>query len=276
MPTQTDTKDAWQEFRPAEAGFVMLLPSKPKEAKAQMQIGAQTFKTHSYMLHDSANDYAVSYFELPQPSEPRPLKTLFDEVRDATVATFKGQLLAEQPGQFQGYPARALKIATGPGETIQSLLCLVEQRVYTVTVKTQIATDNSQPGKVAADRFIRSIKFTPVDSFGAREVDQFLNQEQVLSPGEGKAQGVVYGKILTPLRIPYPFIAKASHASGTIVVSAVIDEAGKVVAVQGYSGHPMLVPVVIEAVRAARFAPATLDGKPIKVWVFVHYNFVLQ
>lgn len=274
-PLQTTTIDGWQEFSPGESGFLALLPGKPKEIKAQVQIGGQTFKPRTYELHAGANDYAVSYFDVPQPSEPQPSKPLFDGLRDALLTKFQAQLLSEQAGQFQGHPAHALKLANAQGDTIQALLCLVGQKFYSVSVKTTRAADEAQAGHAEADRFIGSIKLRLADRFGVREVDELLNTEHILSPTEGKAKGVVYGKMLAPMQIAYPALAKAARAAGTIVVSVVIDEDGNVIAAQSQAGHPLLIPSVLTAVRGVRFSPSILDGKPIKVWVFVFYNFVL-
>lgn len=273
VPLQTVAIDEWQEFSPSESGFLVLLPGKPKEIKAQLQIGGQKFKLRAYELHAGANDYAVSYFDVPEPSEPQPSKPLFDGVRDMLLTKFQAQLLSEQAGQFQGHPAHALKLTNPQGNTIQALLCLVGQKFYSVSVKTTHAAGETQAGQAAAGRFIGSVKLRFADSYGVREVDELLSTERILSPAEGKARGVVYGKMIAPMQPTYPALAKAVRASGTVVVSVAIDEAGKVVAAQAQTGHPYLVPSVLTAVRGVRFTPSTLDGKPIKVWVFLTYNF---
>jgi protein TonB len=50
--------------------------------------------------------------------------------------------------------------------------------------------------------------------------------------------GVLNGKALSLPKPPYPQIAKAAHASGTVVVQVLIDENGNVVSARAVSGHP--------------------------------------
>jgi protein TonB len=75
---------------------------------------------------------------------------------------------------------------------------------------------------------------------------------------------------------PYPQIAKAAHASGTVVVQVLIDENGNVVSARAVSGHPLLQAVAVAAARGARFSPTKLSGQPVKVTGVIQYNFVAQ
>jgi TonB family protein len=71
-------------------------------------------------------------------------------------------------------------------------------------------------------------------------------------------------------------IARAAHASGTVVVQVLIDEEGNVVAAHAVSGHPLLQAVSVAAAREARFSPTLLAGEPVKVTGVIQYNFVSQ
>jgi protein TonB len=88
--------------------------------------------------------------------------------------------------------------------------------------------------------------------------------------------GVLNGKALSLPRPPYPQIAKAAHASGTVVVQVLIDENGNVVSAHAVSGHPLLTAVAVAAARGARFSPTKLSGQPVKVTGVIQYNFVAQ
>jgi TonB family protein len=44
-------------------------------------------------------------------------------------------------------------------------------------------------------------------------------------------------------------IAKAAHASGTVVVRVILNEEGKVIAAQADSGHPLLRAAAVKAAR---------------------------
>jgi TonB family protein len=74
----------------------------------------------------------------------------------------------------------------------------------------------------------------------------------------------------------YPPIAKAARAQGTVVVQAVVDEEGKVIAAQAISGNPLLQAAAVKASRDARFSPILIEGKPVKVVGTISYNFALK
>ena len=88
--------------------------------------------------------------------------------------------------------------------------------------------------------------------------------------------GVLNGKALSLPKPPYPPIARAAHASGTVVVQVLIDENGNVVSAHAVSGHPLLQAVAVQAARSARFSPTKLSGQPVKVTGVIQYNFVAQ
>lgn len=88
--------------------------------------------------------------------------------------------------------------------------------------------------------------------------------------------GVLNGKAISLPKPAYPPIARAAHASGTVVVQVLIDENGNVVSAKAVSGHPLLQAVAVSAARQARFSPTKLSGQPVKVTGVIQYNFVAQ
>jgi protein TonB len=88
--------------------------------------------------------------------------------------------------------------------------------------------------------------------------------------------GVLNGKAISLPKPAYPPIAKAAHASGTVVVQVVIDENGNVISAKPVSGHPLLQAVAVSAARQAKFSPTKLSGQPVKVTGMIQYNFVAQ
>jgi len=88
--------------------------------------------------------------------------------------------------------------------------------------------------------------------------------------------GVLNGKALELPKPAYPAIARAAHASGTVVVQVLIDEEGNVVSAKAVSGHPLLQAASVAAALEARFAPTRLAGEPVKVTGVIQYNFVAQ
>ena len=88
--------------------------------------------------------------------------------------------------------------------------------------------------------------------------------------------GVLNGKAISLPKPAYPPIARAAHASGTVVVQVLIDENGSVVSAKAISGHPFLQAVAVGAARQAKFSPTKLSGQPVKVTGVIQYNFVAQ
>ncbi|HEX8847622.1 MAG TPA: TonB family protein [Pyrinomonadaceae bacterium] len=88
--------------------------------------------------------------------------------------------------------------------------------------------------------------------------------------------GVLNGKAISLPKPPYPPIAKAAKASGTVTVQVTIDESGKVISAKAVSGHPLLQQAAVQAAYGARFTPTQLSGQPVKVTGVITYNFVAQ
>jgi periplasmic protein TonB len=73
----------------------------------------------------------------------------------------------------------------------------------------------------------------------------------------------------------YPVLAKQTHISGTVVVSAVIDEHGNVVGARAVSGHQLLIPAALKAVLQWKYEPTLLNGTPVAVEMEVTVHFSL-
>ena len=73
----------------------------------------------------------------------------------------------------------------------------------------------------------------------------------------------------------YPVLAKQTHISGTVLVSAVIDEHGNVVGARAVSGHQLLIPAALKAVLQWKYEPTLLNGTPVAVEMEVTVHFSL-
>ncbi len=62
----------------------------------------------------------------------------------------------------------------------------------------------------------------------------------------------------------YPALAQASHIQGLVVLEVTIDESGST-KIRLISGHPMLAPAAIEAVKQWKYKPFERDGRPVTV-----------
>jgi protein TonB len=73
----------------------------------------------------------------------------------------------------------------------------------------------------------------------------------------------------------YPILAKQTHISATVVVTAVLDEHGNVVGARALSGHPLLIPAALRAVLQWKYEPTLLNGTPVAVEMEVTVHFKL-
>ncbi|HXJ87848.1 MAG TPA: energy transducer TonB [Candidatus Binatia bacterium] len=90
------------------------------------------------------------------------------------------------------------------------------------------------------------------------------------------SQGVSKGLVIYRIEPTYPPAARAAHIQGVVVLAAIIDKDGNIQNLQVVSGHPMLVPAAIEAVKQWRYKPFLLNGQPLEVETAVTVTFQLR
>jgi TonB family protein len=95
-------------------------------------------------------------------------------------------------------------------------------------------------------------------------------------PGLLISGGILNGKAISLPAPPYPAIARAARASGTVKVQVIVNEKGCVQSARAASGHPLLQAAAVQAAKQACFTPTLLSGKSVKVSGVVTYNFALQ
>lgn len=100
-------------------------------------------------------------------------------------------------------------------------------------------------------------------------------------PAPPAAPAVSGGKIVAPrlihsVAVAYPAIANASHVEGDVQVQTVIAPTGKVESAKAISGPVLLREAAVNAVKQWKYAPATLDGKPISIQYMVTVRFHLN
>jgi protein TonB len=89
------------------------------------------------------------------------------------------------------------------------------------------------------------------------------------------SQGVTQGLLVHKVPPPYPTLARSARIQGDVVLKAIIDKQGNIQDLQLVSGHPMLVPSAIDAVRQWRYRPYLLNGQPVEVETTITVIFTL-
>jgi protein TonB len=88
--------------------------------------------------------------------------------------------------------------------------------------------------------------------------------------------GVQAGNLINQVKPTYPQIAKSARIQGAVVLQAEISKSGTIENLRVMSGHPMLVPSALEAVKQWRYKPYYLNGEPVAVETTITVNFTLS
>jgi protein TonB len=107
----------------------------------------------------------------------------------------------------------------------------------------------------------------------------------VLSGRPSEPDGVpirIGGEVVPPEPISrpqplYPDVARKARVIGVVIVEAIIDKQGNVTDAQVLRGLPMgLSEAATTAILKWKYRPATLNGRPVAVYLTVTVNFTLQ
>jgi len=74
----------------------------------------------------------------------------------------------------------------------------------------------------------------------------------------------------------YPPLAKQARIQGTVKLTAIISKDGTIQHLEVISGHPLLVPSALEAVKQWVYQPTLLNGEPVEVITQIDVNFTLS
>jgi protein TonB len=90
------------------------------------------------------------------------------------------------------------------------------------------------------------------------------------------SQGVTQGLLLRKVQPAYPPLARQARIQGPVVLQAEIGKDGSIQNLRLISGHPMLAPAAIEAIKQWKYKPYILNGEPVEVETTITFNFTLS
>ncbi|MBV8477479.1 MAG: energy transducer TonB [Acidobacteria bacterium] len=90
------------------------------------------------------------------------------------------------------------------------------------------------------------------------------------------SQGVSQGLLLKKVQPAYPPLARQARIQGQVLLQAEISKDGTIQNLRLISGHPMLAPAAIEAVKQWRYKPYYLNGEPVEVETQITVIFSLS
>jgi len=90
------------------------------------------------------------------------------------------------------------------------------------------------------------------------------------------SSGVSQGLLVRRVQPTYPPLARQARIQGVVLLQATISKEGDIRDLTLISGHPMLAPAAIEAVKQWKYRPYLLNGEPVEVETQVQVNFTLS
>ena len=111
----------------------------------------------------------------------------------------------------------------------------------------------------------------PPEMSGSTLATPHIATPQRIRVSQGVADGLAVKKVIPE----YPAEARKERIQGTVLMHAMIDKAGDIVELDLVTGHPMLAPAAIDAVKQWQYKPYLLNGKPIAVDTQITVNFTL-
>jgi len=87
---------------------------------------------------------------------------------------------------------------------------------------------------------------------------------------------VVQANLIRGPKPAYPPLAKQARIQGVVKLNAIIGKDGTIQNLTAASGHPLLVPAALEAVKQWLYKPTLLNGEPVEVVTVIDVNFTLS
>lgn len=137
-----------------------------------------------------------------------------------------------------------------------------------LNVGTAIATNGEvalmiqMPGSAGMDVGATSTPTMPPPADGTKRITIGGNVQQA--------------KLVSQTRPVYPPLAKQARISGVVHLSALISKEGNVINLAVISGHPLLIPSALDAVKTWVYQTTLLNGDPVEVLTQIDVNYTLS
>jgi protein TonB len=87
--------------------------------------------------------------------------------------------------------------------------------------------------------------------------------------------GVSQGLLITRVEPKYPELPRRIGIQGDVILAAIIGRDGRIENLHVVSGHPMLAPAAVDAVKQWRYQPYMLGSQPVEVETQITVRFTL-
>jgi protein TonB len=89
------------------------------------------------------------------------------------------------------------------------------------------------------------------------------------------SQGVILGQLIHRVEPVYSKIALGARVQGVVQLKAIISKSGDITELEVISGHPILIPAAMEAVKQWHYRPYLLNGEAVEVETTITVNFTI-
>jgi len=183
--------------------------------------------------------------------------------------------LAPPSGPAAGFslPRTATRQFTEPRGIPAQIAILFDEPVLDSGYRQQPgSSDFMVPGGIAGPSAGNQIHVAPPAARPAPAKTPPAPEQRVYRVG-GAVQSPM---LLQEVRPAYPPLARQARIAGTVRLEAVIAKDGMIQSLRLLSGHPLLAPAALDAVRQWRYRPATLNSQPVDVALSIEVTFMLS
>ena len=110
----------------------------------------------------------------------------------------------------------------------------------------------------------------------AQDVQKSVSADGTMPQRIRVGGNVQVANLVTKVNPVYPPLAKQARISGVVHLAAVISKDGTIQDLKVISGHPLLIPAALEAVKQWVYQPTLLNGEPVEVSTQIDVNFTLS
>ena len=117
---------------------------------------------------------------------------------------------------------------------------------------------------------------------GAYPAGGIIGSPRVVPPAADGTKRITIGgnvqqaKLISQPKPVYPPLAKQARISGVVHLAAVIGKEGTVIDLAVISGHPLLIPSALEAVKQWVYQKTLLNGEPVEISTQIDVNYTLS
>jgi len=204
----------------------------------------------------------------------------------AAIRPMNGEVPRPAQAVIEWTPAPARKLASFNAAGSKSAVLPAAEREPEVVITQPVAspagsssdaTANAAPGKTEAETAPPAPLEPPQIAANMPEKSALngvlSGPTSIPALGTPVSHGVKEGVLIRKILPVYPPQAVPMRVEGTVVLQATIAENGSVQDLKVVSGHPLLAPAAISAVRQWRYRPYELNGKPVPMQTQITVNF---